>query len=229
MAVAAGKDTANFMFSNFAGPRKLDLKALGVDYPNYGAPLDDYPVDIGRLQDVLQLAMDRSAWGTPVLPRQGRGIAAHRSFLSYVAAVIVVTVAPDGQVSVPRVDLVIDCGEVINPDRVRALMEDQVIFGLGFAFYGDITIKNGAVEQGNLDTFQLARVGITPEMHIHIVPSLLPPSGAGDPGVPVIAPALCNAIFAATGKRIRALPIDAAQLADSGPAPAPNEITPVKG
>jgi isoquinoline 1-oxidoreductase beta subunit len=217
MAAAAGKDTANFLFTAFAGPRKIDFKSLGVDYPNYGAPLDDYPVDVGRLQNVLQIATDRSGWGSPLLPRQGRGVAAHRSFVSYVAAVIVVTVAEDGGVSVPRVDLVIDCGEVINPDRVRALMEDQVIFGLGFALHGNLTVKDGAVEQANFDAWQPARIDVTPEMHIHILPSPAPPSGAGDPGVPVIAPALCNAIFAATGKRIRALPIDTTQLADSAP------------
>ena len=221
MAAAAGKDPANFLYTAFAGPRKIDLKAIGVDYPNYGASIDDYPLDVGRLQNVLQFVMDRSGWGEPLLPRQGRGVAVHRSFLSYAAVVIVVTVAADGTISIPRVDLVIDCGQVVNPDRVRALMEDSVIYGLGFALYGGVTFRNGAVEQTNFDTYQLARADITPEMHIHIVPSLQPASGAGDPGVPVIAPALCNAIAAATGKRIRTLPIDTSLLKDDRPAPAP--------
>lgn len=220
MAIAANKDPANFLYTAYAGPRKIDMKALGVDYPNYGAPIDEFPVDVGRLQNVLQFVMDRSGWGDPLLPRQGRGVAAHRSFLSYAAAVVVATVAPSGEISITRVDLVIDCGQVINPDRVRALMEDSVMYGLGFALYGNLTFKNGAVEQSDLDTYRLARADITPEIHIHIVPSLQPPSGAGDPGVPVIAPALCNAIAAATGKRIRTLPIDTSLLKDDKPAPS---------
>ena len=168
--------------------------------------------------------MERGGWGEPVLPRQGRGIAVHRSYVSYAAAVIIVTVAAeeDGSISVPRVDLVIDCGGIINPDRVKALMEDSIMYGLGLALYGGVTIKNGAVVEGNLDVCELARANLTPEMHIHVVPSGQPSTGAGDPAVPVIAPALCNAIFAATGKRIRELPIDTGLLKDSpGPRSQP--------
>ncbi|HEX4507503.1 MAG TPA: molybdopterin cofactor-binding domain-containing protein [Alphaproteobacteria bacterium] len=229
LAVAAGKDPANFLFTNYAGPKKIDVKALGIDYTNYSAPIDDFPLDVGRLQSVLQFAMERGGWGDPVLPRQGRGIAVHRSFVSYAAAVILVTVAEDGSISVPRVDLVIDCGGIINPDRVKALMEDSIMYGLGLALYGGVTIKNGAVVEGNFDTCDLARAGLTPEMHIHVVPSGQASTGAGDPAVPVIAPALCNAIFAATGKRIRELPIDTSQLKDAttqGPAPAPTSAIP---
>jgi len=239
MAAAAGKDPANYLFTYYAGPKKIDLKALGVDYTNYGYSIDEFPLDVGRLQNVLQFAMDRAAWGDPLLPRQGRGLAVHRSFLSYAAAIIVVTVAEDGQISIPRIDLVLDCGQIINPDRIKALMEDSIMYGLGFALYGNLTIKNGAVEQSNFDNYQLARAGITPEMHVHLVPSGQSPTGAGDPAVPVIAPALCNAIFAATGKRIRTLPIDTGQLKDSpaaGPAapaapnaPAAIPITPTGG
>jgi isoquinoline 1-oxidoreductase subunit beta len=237
LAFAAGKDPANFLFNYFAGPKKIDMKALGVDYTNYDTLIEDYPLDVGRMQNVLQFAMDRAGWGDPLLPRQGRGLAVHRSYVSYAAAIIVVTVAEDGTITIPRIDLVIDCGSVINPDRVKALMEDSIMYGLGLALYGGITVKNGAVEQSNFDSYPVARANLTPEMHIHIVPSGQPSTGAGDPAVPVIAPALCNAIFAATGKRIRELPINIDSLKDTptqapaapaaGNAPAAIPVTPL--
>jgi len=226
MANAAGKDPANFLFTHLAGPRKVDVKTMGADYPNYGASIDDYPVDVGRLQNVLQFAMDRSEWGSPLLPMQGRGIALHRSYLSYAAAVVVVNVGPAGDIVIPRVDVVLDCGQVVNPDRVKAMMEDSVMFGIGLTLYNDVTVKNGAVEQGNFDGYRIPRVDVTPEIRIHLVPGGQAPSGAGDPAVPVIPPAICNAIFSATGKRIRALPVDTSLLKEAGaaaaaPLPAP--------
>jgi isoquinoline 1-oxidoreductase beta subunit len=193
-------------------PRKLDFAAMHVDYPNYGASLALYPVDTGRLRGVLDLAVQHSDWGKPLPPRQGRGIAAHRSFLTYAAAVVHVAVGNDGQITIPRVDVALDCGLVVNPDRVIAQFEGAVIMGIGNALYSNITIKNGRIEQSNFGDYLVARTDIAPETHVHIVESGAPPGGVGEPGVPPIAPALCNAIFAATGKRIRALPIDPAQL-----------------
>ena len=147
--------------------------------------------------------MDRSGWGDPLLPRQGRGIAVHRSFCSYVAAVAEVEVAPDGHVSVERMDIAVDCGLLINPDRIRAQLEGAAIFGLGLTLFSNLTIKNGAVEQSNFDSYQVARMDSMPVTNVYMVPSTAPPSGAGEPCVPVIAPAICNAIFSATGKRVR--------------------------
>jgi isoquinoline 1-oxidoreductase beta subunit len=226
LAVAAGKDPANFLFTHLAGPRRVDLKSQEVEYPNYGAALEDYPIDAGRLQDVLQFAVERSGWSDPLLPHQGRGVAIHRSYLSYVAGVAVVTVGADGKVSVPRFDIAIDCGRAINPDRIRALMEDQVMYGIGIALFNAVAISNGVVGNANFDTYLQARAEHTPEIHVHLVVSSQPPGGVGDSGVPVVAPAIANAIFAACGKRVRALPIDPALLKDAPPASPPQPPNP---
>jgi isoquinoline 1-oxidoreductase beta subunit len=185
---------------------------MHVDYPNYGASLAMYPVDTGRLRGVLDLVVRNSDWGKTLPPRQGRGVAVHRSFLTYAAAVVHVAVGGDGQITIPRVDVALDCGLVVNPDRVRAQFEGAVIMGIGNALYSNITIKNGRIEQSNFGDYLVARTDIAPETHVHMVENSAPPGGVGEPGVPPIAPALCNAIFAATGKRIRALPIDPTQL-----------------
>jgi isoquinoline 1-oxidoreductase subunit beta len=212
LAHAAGRDPVENLRQLLGEPRKLDFAAMRVDYPNYGASLDMYPVDTGRLRGVLDLAVGSSEWGRPLPPRQGRGVAVHRSFLSYAAAVVHVAVGNDGQVAIPRVDIALDCGLVVNPDRVRAQLEGAVIMGISNALYSNITMKNGRVEQTNFGDYLVARTDIAPETHVHLVESSAPPGGVGEPGVPPMAPAICNAIFAATGKRIRALPVDSAQL-----------------
>ena len=212
LAVAAGKDPVDYLRLLLGKPRVLDLAAIGVDYPNYGAPTDTYPIDIGRLRAVLDLVAENSDWGQPLPPRHGRGIAVHRSFLSYVAAVVHIAVGDDGQISVVRVDYAVDCGLVINPDRVRAQFEGAAIMAISNTLYSNITVKEGRIEQSNFSDYPVARIDITPETHIHIVESDAPPGGVGEPGVPPIAAAICNAIHAATGKRIRALPVDPAAL-----------------
>jgi isoquinoline 1-oxidoreductase beta subunit len=212
LAVAAGKDPIAYLRQLLGDPRQLDFKAMGVDYPNYGASLDLYPVDTGRLRGVLDLVARNSAWGQPLPPRQGRGVAVHRSFLTYVAAIVHVAVASDGQITIPRIDVAVDCGLVVNPDRVRAQFEGAAIMAIGNALYSNISIKQGQIEQSNFGDYLVARTDITPDTRVHLVESTAPPGGVGEPGVPPIAPAICNAIFAATGKRIRALPIDPAQL-----------------
>lgn len=212
LAHAAGKDPVEYLRQLLGDPRKLDFAAMKVDYPNYGASLDTYPVDIGRLRGVLDLVVRNSEWGQKLPPRQGRGVAVHRSFLTYVAAIVHVAVGNDGQVTIPRVDVALDCGLVVNPDRVRAQFEGAAIMGISNTLYSNISIKEGRIEQSNFGDYLVARTDITPETHVHIVESSAPPGGVGEPGVPPIAPAICNAIFAATGKRIRALPVDPAQL-----------------
>jgi isoquinoline 1-oxidoreductase beta subunit len=185
---------------------------MHVDYPNYGASLHTYPVDTGRLRGVLDLVLRNSEWGRPLPRRQGRGVAVHRSFLTYVAAIVEVAVGKDGEVTIPRVDVALDCGLVVNPDRVRAQFEGATIMAISNALYSHLSIKQGRIEQSNFGDYLVARTDITPKTHVHIVESNAAPGGVGEPGVPPIAPAICNAIFAATGKRIRALPIDPQQL-----------------
>jgi isoquinoline 1-oxidoreductase beta subunit len=212
LAHAGGKDPVEYLRQLLGEPRKLDFAAMHVDYPNYGASLDTYPVDTGRLRGVLDLVVRNSEWGRPLPPRQGRGVAVHRSFLTYVAAIAHVAVGDDGQVTIPRIDLAIDCGLVVNPDRVRAQLEGAAIMGIGNTLYSNITVKDGRIEQSNFGDYLVARTDVTPETHVHIVAGSAPPGGVGEPGVPPIAPAICNGIFAAVGKRIRALPVDPALL-----------------
>jgi isoquinoline 1-oxidoreductase beta subunit len=162
------------------------------------------------LRRVVELAAQEAGWGRALPKGSGLGIAAHYSFVSYVAAVVEVAVDADGAMSIPRVDMAIDCGATINPDRVRSQLEGACVMGIGAAMTGAITFKAGRAEQENFHQYELTRIHQAPrEIRIHIVPGDYgkPLGGVGEPGLPPILPALCNAIFAATGKRIRQLPI----------------------
>jgi isoquinoline 1-oxidoreductase subunit beta len=212
MAAAAGRDSLGYLRQLIGTARKIDLKAEGVDYANYDSPIDLYPIDTGRLRATLDLAAERAGWGHPLPPRHGRGIAVHRSFVSYVAAVVQVAISDDGQVSIPRIDMAVDCGLTVNPDRVRSQMEGAAIMSISNALYSNITVQQGQIQQSNFTDYLVARMDITPETNVYIVSSDAPPGGVGEPGVPPVAPALCNAIYAATGKRIRALPVTSADL-----------------
>jgi isoquinoline 1-oxidoreductase beta subunit len=165
-----------------------------------------------RMKAVLELVAQKANWGSKLPPGVGRGIATHFSFDSYVAQVVEASVEKGGSVRVHRVVCVLDCGLVINPDTVRAQIESGIIFGLTAALKTEITLKDGRVEQGNFDDYQMLRIFESPEIEVHIVPSGENPTGVGEPGVPPVAPALANAIFAATGKRVRRLPIRASDL-----------------
>jgi isoquinoline 1-oxidoreductase beta subunit len=166
-----------------------------------------------RMLAVLDLAAKKANWGSKLPPGVGRGIATHFSFDSYVAQVIEASVGKGGEVRVRRVVCAVDCGLVINPDTVKAQMEGGIIYGLTAALKTEITLKEGKVEQGNFNDYPMLRMFESPEIEVHIVPSTEHPAGVGEPGVPPAAPALANAIFAATGKRIRRLPIRASYLA----------------
>ena len=191
VAKAAGKD-----------PLALRLELLG-DKPRHSA--------------VLRLAAAKSGWGTPLKPgapgtRRGRGVAVHESFHSYVAQVAEVTVAADGSLKVDRVVCAVDCGIAINPDNVRSQVEGAVGFALSAALHGEITLKQGAVVQGNFDGYPLLRIDQMPRVEVHILPSTAKPTGIGEPGVPPLAPAVANAIGAATGTYPGRLPFSSAEL-----------------
>jgi isoquinoline 1-oxidoreductase subunit beta len=166
-----------------------------------------------KMLGVLELCAQKAKWGSKLPPGVGRGIATHFSFDSYVAQVVEASVEKNGTVHVHRVFCAVNCGLVINPDTVKAQMEGGIIFGLTAALKTEITLKNGRVEQTNFHDYQMLRMFESPEIEVHIVPSTDNPSGVGEPGVPPVAPALANAIFAATGKRVRRLPIRASDLA----------------
>jgi isoquinoline 1-oxidoreductase beta subunit len=169
-------------------------------------------IDKARAKAVLALAAEKAGWGRQLPERVGRGISVQFTFANYMAYVAEVEVAKDGSVRVRRVVCAVDCGTVVNPDIVRAQIQGAAIFGITAALYGDITLKNGRVEQANFDTYQMLRMNEAPVIEVHIVPSREAPGGMGEPGTSAIAPAVTNAIFAATGKRLRKLPIDTTAL-----------------
>lgn len=157
---------------------------------------------------VLALAAEKSGWGSPLPPGWGRGVAVHRSLETFVAQVAEVSVSGDGAFRVERVVCAVDCGTAVNPDIIRAQMAGGIGFGLSAAWQEAITLDAGRVRQSNFDTYRLLRFDRMPEVEVHIVPSGEPPSGVGEPGVPPIAPAVANALFAATGRRFRRLPFE---------------------
>jgi isoquinoline 1-oxidoreductase beta subunit len=160
-----------------------------------------------RTLKVLETAARKADWGKPLPTGHGRGIAVHESFGSFVAQVAEVSLDDKGGVTVHRVVCAVDCGRIVNPDTIKAQMESGITFGLSAALYGAITLKNGRVEQGNFHDYPLVRMSAMPKVEVHIVENSEPPGGVGEPGVPPIAPAVANALFAVSGARVRSLPL----------------------
>jgi isoquinoline 1-oxidoreductase subunit beta len=165
-----------------------------------------------RAKAVLELAAEKSGWGQELPAGQGRGLSVQNAFGTFLSEVAEVEVAKDGSVQVKRVVCAVDCGQVVNPDTVRAQLESGVIFGITAALYGEVTLKDGRVEQSNFDNYRMLRMDQAPKIEVYIVESLEAPGGIGEPGTSALAPAVANAVFAATGKRLRKLPLDAAAL-----------------
>ncbi len=165
-----------------------------------------------RANAVLELAAEKAGWGQSLPRGVGRGVSVQSAFATYMAQVAEVEVSKDGAVRVRRVVCAVDCGTVVNPDTIQAQIQSAVIFGITAALYGEITLKDGRVEQTNFDTYQVLRINEAPAIEVHIVQSFEPPGGMGEPGTSAIAPAVTNAVFSATGKRLRKLPIDTAAL-----------------
>ncbi|MDD5366512.1 MAG: xanthine dehydrogenase family protein molybdopterin-binding subunit [Gallionellaceae bacterium] len=184
-----------------------------IDELAHAAGADPVAFRRGLLKDhprhlaVLDLAVDKANWGKPLPPGWGRGVAVHESFNSYVAEVAEVSVQPNGEFKVERVVCAVDCGLAVTPDVVKAQMEGGIGFGLSAALHSAVTLEDGRAEQSNFDDYRILRMKEMPRIEVHIVASDAPPTGVGEPGVPPIAPAVANALFAVTGKRLRKLPL----------------------
>ncbi len=214
LAAARGMDPLEHLIEMIGPPRHVNPADDGGEYSNYGQSLEEHPVDTERLAAVARKVADLAGWGRDLPEGSGLGIAVHRSFLAYVGVVAEVSVADNGDLAIDEMWLCIDAGLVVNPDRVVSQMEGAAIFGMSLALHGEITAVDGAIEQGNFDTYPIVRMREVPaEIHVHIMESDAPPGGVGEPGVPPVAPAIVNAYFAATGTRIRELPLRNAGLA----------------
>ena len=213
LAHLAGEDPKDHLLKLIGPPRKIDPADDGAEYGNYGLPLDAHPIDTGRLSAVAEKAAEMAGWGRDLPAGHGLGIAVHRSFLSFVSTVAEVSVDAQGKLVVHELWTAIDAGLVVNPDRVRSQMEGAGIFGMSLALHGEITARDGAIVEGNFDTYPVVRMSEAPaEIHVHIMENDAPPGGVGEPGTPPVAPAIVNAYFAASGKRIRELPLRNAGL-----------------
>jgi isoquinoline 1-oxidoreductase subunit beta len=203
LAAAAGADPLEFRLRLIGGDRKI---------PDFTNPKEGKPLDTARLKVVLKLAAEKAEWGKPLPPGVTRGIAGYFSFESYTAGVAEVSVKA-GKIRVLRIVYAVDCGRPVNPNGITAQVEGAAIYGVSAFMKDAITIDRGRVQQSNFNDYQMPRINETPLIEVHVINSTEEPTGIGEPGLPVIAPAVCNAIFAGTGKRIRRLPIRPEDLA----------------
>jgi isoquinoline 1-oxidoreductase beta subunit len=208
LAAEANRDQKDYLLELIGPPREVDPREEGAKYDNYGSPMDEYPIDTGRLAATVERAAEMADWERDLEERHGLGIAAHRSFVTYAATVVEVAVDEEGRLSIPGAWSVLDAGTVVNPNHVRHQIEGGTIFGISNALYGEITASDGAVEQVNFPDFRVMRMNEAPrKMEVDIIESTAPPGGVGEPPTPPAAPALTNAIYDAVGLRVRELPV----------------------
>ncbi|MFC3052940.1 xanthine dehydrogenase family protein molybdopterin-binding subunit [Kordiimonas pumila] len=207
IAQGEGQNTADLWLEMIGSDRHVNPADDGAEFHNYHMSLDEMPYDTARLKSVLRKAVEMSGYGKDMPKGKGIGISVHRSFVTYVACAVEVEVLENGTIKVPKAWIAVDCGTAVNPDRVKAQMEGAVLFGMSIALHSEITAEAGQIMQSNFDSYQVCRMSESPDVDVYIMESNAAPGGVGEPGVPPVAPALTNAIFAATGKRIRRLPI----------------------
>lgn len=209
MAEAAGKDHRDYLLELLGPARKIDPRELGDEW-NYDENPNLYPINIGRMRAVIEKATAEAGWGEKKPKGRGLGLAFHHSFVSYAAVVFDVEVDDAGELTVHSADIAFDCGRAVNPERVRSQMEGSCVMGIGIAMDNEITFKDGVVQQDNYHQYRIPRLPQAPKVvRVHLIDGEQEGEmgGVGEPGLPPMAPALCNAIYAATGKRIRQLPV----------------------
>jgi len=208
LADAQGRDHRDYLLELLGPARQIDPLEVGATW-NYGEDPELYTIDVGRLRGVLERVTDEADWGKEMPKGRGQGLAIHHSFCSYTAVVLDVEVTDEGSVVVHRADVAFDCGPRVNPERIRAQMEGSMVMGIGIGLHNAITFSDGRVQQDNFHQYLLPRQANAPRrVRVHLVDNpAAPMGGVGEPGLPPVAPALANAIFAATGKRIRELPL----------------------
>src|SRR5580700_3055602 len=210
LAHHAKRDSVEYLLDLIGPPRIVKLELTG----DAAEDAKTFPLDTARLRRVVEMVAEKSGWGKGSTGKgHGFGIAAHRSFLTYVATVVEVEIDSRGQVHIPNVWTALDAGTVVSPDNVRNQFEGAAVFGTSLALFGEITATNGVIDQSNFNNYQVTRMNRAPRhVDVQIVKSDAPPAGVGEPGVPPFAPALYNAVFAATGKRVRELPLSKSKL-----------------